>query len=100
MTPAVSETAMAVVLLPSKSTLIALLLEVPELTTKVTVVECVSAPLVAEIVSVELPEGVLEAVVKVNVEPPEVVIEVGAKEKEAFAGNPVTLRLKFTVKQF
>lgn len=62
-------------------------------TVNVTLVDCVSEPLVPVRVSVELPVGVLPVVLTVNVELPDVVIEAGLKENVVPAGKPLALRL-------
>ena len=62
------------------------------LTTKLTVVVCVSAPLVPVIVSVDVPSGVLPLVVTVNVELPVPVTVAGEKPAVAPAGNPLTVK--------
>ena len=62
-------------------------------TTSVTDVMRVSAPLVPVIVMVELPTGVLAAVVMVRVELPAPVNEAGLKEAVALAGKPLAERL-------
>jgi hypothetical protein len=62
---------------------------------RVTVAVCVSVPLVPVIVIVELPAGVVPAVVvMVSVEVPDVLTEAGENEALAPAGRP--LALKFT----
>jgi hypothetical protein len=61
------------------------------LTFKVTVVVCVSEPLVPVIVSVEAPTGVVEVVVTVSVDVPEPVTDVGLNPAVAPAGNPLRL---------
>ena len=66
-------------------------------TASVTVVECTKLPLVPVIVSVGLPVGVLAVVVMVSVELPDVVIDVGTKEDDAPAGNPVAAKLTVPV---
>ncbi len=63
------------------------------LTTKVTVAEWVRVPLVPVMVKVELPVGVVAAVVMVMVEEPEAVTDDGLKLAVAPAGNPVALKL-------
>jgi hypothetical protein len=60
-------------------------------TAKLTVVVCVSAPLVPLIVSVEVPTGVLPVVVTVKVELPVPVTVAGEKLAVAPAGNPLAL---------
>ena len=60
-------------------------------TIRVTVVECVSVPLVPVMVRVYVPAGVVLLVVTERVEEPEAVIEVGLKEPVAPAGSPLTL---------
>jgi hypothetical protein len=60
-------------------------------TTRLTVVVCVTLPLVPRIVSVEVPTGVLPVVVTVNVELPVPVTDVGEKPAVAPAGNPLAL---------
>src|ERR1700686_3965547 len=72
-TPADSELAIAVPL-PTKSTLIATTPGFAPSTPRVTVAVCDKMPLVAVIVRVELPSGVLPIVVIVSVEVPEGVI--------------------------
>jgi hypothetical protein len=60
-------------------------------TTKLTVVVCVTLPLVPVIVNVDDPAGVLPAVVTVNVELPAPVTVVGEKPAVAPVGNPLAL---------
>jgi hypothetical protein len=69
-------------------------------TTKLTVVVCVSAPLVPLIVSVDVPTGVLPVVVTVNVELPVPVTVAGEKPAVAPAGNPLTLSATAPVNPF
>jgi len=61
------------------------------LTTKLTVVLCVSAPLVPVIVNVDVPTGVLPLVVTVSVELPVPVTVAGEKLAVAPAGSPLAL---------
>src|SRR5579872_4238988 len=61
------------------------------LTTKVTVVVCVSNPLVPVIDSKYDPATVLDVVLTVSVEAPEPVTDVGLKPAVVPAGNPLTL---------
>ena len=70
------------------------------LTTKVTVAVWLRLPLVPVIVSVELPVGVVLAVVTVIVEEPEVVTDEGLKLAAAPAGNPAALKLTVPVNPF
>jgi hypothetical protein len=60
-------------------------------TTKLTVVVCVTLPLIPVIVSVDVPTGVLPVVVTVNVELPVPVTVAGEKLAVAPAGNPLAL---------
>ena len=60
------------------------------LTTSVEVVLCVSAPLVAVIVRVNVPVGVFAAVETDSVDVPEPVTEVGLNVLVAPVGNPLT----------
>ena len=84
---------MGVVCKPTKSMLIAVAEEVDEVTFRVTLVECVSEPLVPEMVNVGLPIGVLPLVVIVSVEDPDPVIDAGENDGVAPLGSPaVTLR--------
>ena len=99
-TPALSAALIAVPL-PTKSTLIALPLPVATaLTIRVAVVECASEPLVPVTVSVDVPAGVLAAVVTFNVALPDPVIDAGVNDAVAFDGNPLTLRLTAPEKPF
>ena len=72
--------------------LIALAEEVEEVTFRVTLVECVSEPLVPLMLSVELPR--VDPVTIVSVELPVVVMEGGVKVGDAPEGRPETA--KFT----
>jgi hypothetical protein len=65
---------------------------VPE-TVNVAVVVCVSTPLIPVIVSVELPVGVVVAVVIVSVEVVPGAIEPGLNDAVAPVGNPLALKL-------
>jgi hypothetical protein len=69
-------------------------------TTKLTVVVCVTLPLVPVIVNVDDPAGVLPAVVTVNVELPVPVAVVGEKPAVAPAGNPLALNVTTPVNPF
>ncbi len=62
-------------------------------TTKVTVAVWVRLPLVPVIVKVELPVGVVAAVVMVMVDDPELVTDDGLKLTVVPDGNPVALKL-------
>ncbi len=62
-------------------------------TTKVTVAVWVRLPLVPVIVKVELPVGVVAAVVTVMVDEPELLTDDGLKLAVAPAGNPLALKL-------
>jgi len=84
---------MGVVYKPTKSMLIAVAEEVEEVTFKVTLLECVSEPLVPVMLSVEFP-GVGPVSI-VSVELPEPVIVVGEKDDDAPNGKPAAA--KFTV---
>src|SRR4029077_12483219 len=77
--------------LPTKSMLIAPAEPPPPevLTTRVTMAVCVSVPLVPVIVIVELPAGVVDAVVIVIVELLPAVTEPGLKAAEAPVGKPL-----------
>jgi hypothetical protein len=97
MTPADSVLAMTVPL-PVKSMLMALAPDVPVLTTRVTVVECVNEPLDPVIVSVDVPAGVALVVLTVSVEVPTPVIAAGLNDAVAPPGNPVALRLTASLK--
>jgi hypothetical protein len=66
----------------------------------VVVPEWVNVPLVPVTVIAGLPIGVLAVVVMVNVEDPEVVMEVGAKVPLAPLGRPPTVRVTEPVKPF
>jgi len=70
------------------------------LTTKLTVVLCVSAPLVPVIVNVDVPTGVLPLVVTVNVELPVPVTVAGEKLAVAPAGSPLALSVTAPVNPF
>lgn len=61
------------------------------LTTSVTVVACVSAPLVPVIVTVNVPVGVAAPVVTVIVDEPDPGTDVGLKLADAPAGSPLAL---------
>ena len=67
-------------------------------TTRVTVAECDVIPSAPVIVSGYVPAGVVDAVETVSVEPPEVVIDAGLKLAVAPTGNPLTLRFAVPVK--
>jgi hypothetical protein len=69
-------------------------------TARDTVALCVRLPLVPVIVSVEVPAGVLLAVVTVSVEFPEPVTDVGLKLPFAPLGKALTLRLTVPVNPF
>jgi hypothetical protein len=60
-------------------------------TTKLTVVVCVTLPLTPVIVTVDVPAGVLPAVVTVSVELPAPVTVAGAKLAVAPVGSPLAL---------
>ena len=70
------------------------------LTTNVTVAVCVSVPLVPVIVIVELPAGVVDAVVIVIVELLPAVTEPGLKAAEAPVGNPLADSTTVPLKPF
>jgi hypothetical protein len=74
--------------------------DVDELTFRVTLVVCVSPPLVPVIVSAKLPVGVVVPVTTVSVELPPTLTDVGLNVPVAFAGRPLTLRLTVPVKPF
>lgn len=94
-TPAISELAMGTSD-PTKSMLIVLLKpEADEETFNVTVAVCTSAPQLAEIVSVELPTGVLPDVVTVIDDVPEELTVAGEKAAVAPEGKPLTLNETF-----
>jgi hypothetical protein len=99
-TPAISVEAMATSS-PTKSMLIALP-EPPlaDVTLRVAVVVFVSELLVPLIVKVELPVGVVLAVVIVSVELLPTLTEVGLNVPFALAGRPLTLKLIVPVKPF
>jgi hypothetical protein len=86
---------------PTKSILIAFP-EPPlaDVTLRVAVVVFVSEPLVPVMVKVELPVGVLLAVVIVSVELFPTLTEVGLNVPVALAGRPLTLKLIVPVKPF
>jgi hypothetical protein len=67
-------------------------------TTSVTAAECDSVPSVPVIVRGYVPVGVVDAVEIVSVEFPEVVIDAGLKLAVAPAGKPLTLRFTVPVK--
>lgn len=67
-------------------------------TTKVTVVEWVSDPLLPVIVSVKVPSAVLELVVTLMVLPDPPLIGFGLNEALAPEGRPLTLRVTLPVK--
>jgi hypothetical protein len=69
-------------------------------TTRVVVVECVRLPLVPVRVSVEVPTGVVPAVVTVSVEVPLPLIVAGEKLAVAPVGNPLALRVTVPVNPF
>jgi hypothetical protein len=69
-------------------------------TTKLTVVLCVTLPLVPIIVNVDVPTGVLPVVVTVNVELPDPVTVAGEKPAVAPAGNPLALSVTTPVNPF
>lgn len=97
-TPATSELPMGFPV-PTKSTLMTLIDEL-EVTARMVLVECVSAPSVPVTVRVKLPVGVLAMVVMVSVELPEVLIDAGEKEGDAPAGKPVAVKLTVPAKLF
>src|ERR1700683_1992663 len=99
-TPAISVEAMATSS-PTKSMLIALP-EPPlaDVTLRVAVVVFVSELLVPLIVKVELPVGVVLAVVIVSVELLPTLTEVGLNVPFALAGRPLTLKLIVPVEAF
>jgi hypothetical protein len=87
--------------LPTNLTPIVVAVPPPEaLTTKVTVVLCVSVPLVPVIVTVELPAGVVEDVVIVIVELLPAVTEVGLNAAAAPDGNPLADSATVPLKPF
>ena len=57
-------------------------------------------PLVAVMVSVELPSGVAAVVLTASVDPVEPLIEDGVKDAVVFAGSPVTPRSALPVNPF
>ena len=65
-----------------------------------TVAECDKLPSVPVIVRVYVPVGVVVAVETVSVELPEVVTDAGLKLAAAPLGKPVTLRFTVSVKPF
>jgi hypothetical protein len=69
-------------------------------TSKLTVVVCVTLPLIPVIVSVDVPTGVLPVVVTVNVEFPAPVTVAGEKLAVAPAGNPLALNVTTPVNPF
>jgi hypothetical protein len=69
-------------------------------TTREVVVECVRLPLVPVRVSVEVPRGVVPAVVTVSVEVPLPLIVAGEKLAVAPVGNPLALRVTVPVNPF
>jgi hypothetical protein len=69
-------------------------------TTREVVVECVRLPLVPVRVSVEVPAGVVPAVVTVSVEVPLPLIVAGEKLAVAPVGNPLALRVTVPVNPF
>jgi hypothetical protein len=71
-----------------------------EVTTRLTVVVCTVVPLVPVIVRVNVPVGVVLAVVTVMVEEPEAVTDVGLKLAEAPEGNPLALKVTVPLNPF
>ncbi len=69
-----------------------------EFTISVTVVEWTVEPLVPVIVIVDVPTGVVLAVVTVMVEEPEPVTDGGLKEAVAPVGNPLAVKVTVPVK--
>ena len=59
---------------------------------------CVKPPLVAEMVRVKVPVGVLRMVLTVKVDEPEVVTDEGLKLAFARRGSPLTLKLTVPLK--
>ena len=59
---------------------------------------CVKPPLVAEMVRVAVPVGVLRMVLTFKVEEPDVVMDEGLKLAFARRGNPLTLKLTVPLK--
>jgi hypothetical protein len=78
---------------PTKSTLIAPFPGVVVVTTRETAAVCLRDPLVPVIVRVNVPVGVVLAVVTVIVEEPEPVTEVGLKVALAPDGSPLALKV-------
>ena len=71
-----------------------------EFTTRVTVVVWTVLPLVPVMVMVEVPVGVVLAVVTVIVEEPEVVTDVGLKLAVAPVGKPLALKVTVPLNPF
>jgi hypothetical protein len=69
-------------------------------TTRVVVVECVRLPLVPVMISVDVPTGVVLAVVTVSVEVPLPLIVAGEKLAVAPVGNPLAPRVTVPVNPF
>src|ERR1700732_3271331 len=69
-------------------------------TTREVVVECVRLPLVPVMVSVDVPTGVVLAVVTVSVEVPLPLIVAGEKLAVAPVGNPLAPRVTVPVNPF
>ena len=69
-------------------------------TTREVVVECVRLPLVPGMVSVDVPAGVVLAVVTVSVEVPLPLIVAGEKLAVAPVGNPLAPRVTVPVNPF
>ena len=70
-------------------------------TLSIAVVECVRAPLVPIIVTVELPAELPAAVLRVSVEVPDPpVMDAGEKEPESPEGIPLAAKFTFPVKPF
>ena len=71
-----------------------------EFTTRVTVVEWTVAPLVPVMVIVDVPTGVVLAVVTVKVEEPDVVTDAGLNVAVAPVGNPLAVKVTVPAKPF
>jgi hypothetical protein len=89
-TPATSEAAIGTSV-PTKSMLITFVDEPAVVTLRIAVAECVSEPLVPVMLSVELP--VVAPVMMLSVEVPEVVMEAGENVGVAPTGKPVADKL-------
>src|SRR5260370_36918462 len=71
-----------------------------EFSTSVTVVEWTVAPFVPVMVIVDVPTGVVLAVVTVRVEEPDVVTAAGLKEAVAPVGNPLAVKVTVPANPF